>query len=234
MVTRVQEALDRVSPAASETTQVQNWVNEVIREDISRAHDWKYLEAEDDIVTIADQDVYALTSQDVFKDIRFVLYRKAATNEWRELDQADDRVLFQKFTTLEGSEPRLFSHIGSSGSHAIRIRGIPDTSGWFLKVFVTRFPAALSGTQTNIILEQWPRLIECGAMKRGALQFGNLELHTLWTANYNQELTNAIRSERSKDGASHATLRLSPAAGRPSSGLRRAHAHRGPAYDWNA
>jgi hypothetical protein len=234
MVDRVQEALDRVSPAASETTQVEKWVNEVIREDISRAHDWKYLEAEDDLVTVADQDVYILTNQDVFKDIRFILFRKTTTDEWRELDPTPDRVLFQKFTVQAATEPRLFSHIGSSGSHAIRIRGIPSTSGWFLKVFVTRFPAVLTGTNTNIILEQWPRLIECGAMKRGALQFGNLELHTLWTANFNQELTNAIRSERSKDGDSHPTLRMSPAAGRPSSGLRRAQAHRGPAYDWNA
>jgi len=229
----VLENLDRISPATAETTQAGRWINQCIREDICNLVNFPWMEAIENKTTVKDQSIYTWTDQTKFKDVQYIYFRKAATDEWRRLDEIQPVALHDHYITTENSEPVVWARVYSSGNHGFDLRGVPSTAGWLIRAYLWNYPAELTGSNTNEILDTYPGLVEAGACARGALHYKNLDAASMWTLRFQAQKLAMLRAERGRRDQSRPVLRMSAASGRPSSGRRRgSRNHGGSAYDW--
>lgn len=233
MQTVVLENLNRISPAASETTQAGRWINQCIREDICNKNNFSWMETIENFNTALDQSIYTFGDQTNYKDTRFIYFRRATTNEWRRLNEVQPVALHDRHITTENAEPDVWARVYDNGAHGFDIRGIPSTANWLLRAYIWEYPDELTGVNTNALLDEYPGLVEAGACARGALHYKNHEAHMLWTSMFERRKKDMIRSERGKQNQSRPTLRMNDAAGRPASGRRHgSRGYGGSAYDW--
>lgn len=233
MQTVVLENLDRVSPAAAETTQAGRWINQCIREDICNLINFPWMEVTENFDTVADQSIYTFTDQTNYKDVRFIYFRKARTDEWRRLEEVQPVALHDRHSTTESAEPEVWARVYDSSSHGFDIRGVPSTANWLIQAYLWEYPVELTGSNTNELLDTYPGLVESGACARGALHYKNHEAHAMWTSRFERQKVAMLRAERGRRDQSRPVLRMNDAAGRPASGRRRSSRnYGGSAYDW--
>tara|TARA_Y100001973_G_scaffold49685_1_gene73814 strand:- start:99 stop:821 length:723 start_codon:yes stop_codon:yes gene_type:complete len=230
--TDVLNNLDRGGAPATEVATVTDWLNQVIREDICAEHNWDFMEAVEDVSTVASQGEYSFpdsASGNLFKDCRMIRWRESSSDDFVELEEMSDRAIFQHFSEQTDGTPQAFARVGTN---KFLLRPIPDAVTT-LRCHTWEYPADLaSDGATNALTLYYPRLIEYGTTARGFLYYGEYQAAQVWAQSFYQERERAIRNDRQRLAPNNRTLKLSTAAGRPAAGLRRGSRSRQTPYSW--
>jgi len=231
--TRVLDNLDRGGAASTEQGYVDNWINEAIREDICAEHNFDFMEHQETVASVDGQEDYSFpdsSSGELFKDCRFIYFRKTSSDDYWELPELDLRTLLQNFTAQTEGIPSAWARIGEN---KFRVRLIPDASTYTFLCLTYEYPAALSADgDTNTLTVSYPRLVEFGGTARGFLRCGELQSAQYWASMFANERERAIRNDKIRLAPNQRTLKLSTAAGRPSPGLRNGIRWRTSPFSW--
>ena len=118
------------------------------------------------------------------------------------------------------------------------VRRIPENGsdeGWEFQLLVTEYPKNFLYTEDeeNLLTRDFSKAVETLVTARGFLFYGQVETAMALQNNVNIEVSKLLQGERSRDKQANMTFRMSPAAGRPATGLRkRLRNLGGPAYGW--
>ena len=230
---RILRNLDRANAPTTEQSDVDAWIGQVIREDICTAHNWDFMGHEEAVSSVDGTDKYDFPDSgdgSLFKDCRFIRFRTAATEDYRELEEWGEKALYQNFTELTKGEPQAWARVSPD---KFMVRPIPDGAYTF-KVHIWEYPAALSGdSSSNTLTDYYARLVEYGTTARALLYYGEIQAAQVWTQMFQIEKARAINSDKVRLSPYDRTLKPSLAAGRPITGLRRGGFRRPAAYSWN-
>lgn len=217
---RVQRNLDRVGVSTAENTDVNSWIDEVIREDLCADHNWSFMEASVSITLVSGTGSYAIPNASTHKDISWVQIRETATSDYQDVQEVSEEVIrdqryFSELSTSYGL-PKAWARSGAN----ILFRPIPDAA-YDNRIKVWEYPPALaSEAATNAFTLYYPKLLIYGVTDYALDYYGETEKRALWTQRYRDELGKAISVDRRILNKSHLTLRPSGSAGRPVAGLR--------------
>jgi len=207
--------LDRANAPASEYDDVDNWINQVIREIICRDHNWSSMEAAWSRNTVADYELYSWPDSDEFKDCEMILLRASSTARYVPLDELSENQVRWTNSRLDTSKPRCFSRRGNG----FRLRPVPDVSTYGLLVVGWKYPATMTAdSNTNEFTLRYSRLVELWATARGFEHYGESERGGMWRQMAQAELTDAVNADRRRLMPAHSYITPSPNARRPDTG----------------
>lgn len=207
--------LDRASVAATESTDVDTWINGVIREDLCQEHSWSFMEASSSATTVTS--VATVAQPTSCKDIDFLRFRKVATDEWATLEEISYQSLLEEFSEITKGVPRAWARRGA----VVHLRPIPEVTGWLLDFTFWQYQPTLTANQTNDILTEYPRLVEIAATVRGLLQYGEEQRATVWQQLYEQHKARCVKCDRNRLAPSDLHLNISLDSGKRASGLKK-------------
>ena len=230
---RILRNLDRANAPTTEQSDVDAWINQVLREDICSAHNWDVVSHEATVSSGVGTDKYLFPDSGdgtLFKDCRFIRFRTSSTEDYRELEECSEKALYQNFTELTNGEPLAWARVSPD---QFMVRPIPDGEYTF-KVHIWEYPETLSGdTSSNTFTNHYARLIEYGTTARAMLYYGEDQSAQVWGQMFQIEKARAINADKIRLTPYDRTLKPSLAAGRPITGLRRGTVRRPAAYSWN-
>ena len=225
--------LEREDADSTETGLVTDFINDVIREDLAQVHNWDFMEAQEDVSSVASQEDYSFpdsSSGELFKDCRFIRFRQTSTDDFYELEEVSAKALYQNFTEQTEGLPMVYARIGEN---KFRVRLIPDASTYTFRCHTWEYPAALSADgDTNRFTISYPRLVEFGATARGYLFLNELQSAQYWASMFANERDRAVKADRIRLAPNERTLKIGLAAGRPATGLRRGSRYRTSPFSW--
>lgn len=224
-------SLDRVSAPTTENSDVDEWINQVIREDLCVDHNWAFMENVRDLSTTASTDLYDFTATaTTFKDCRFIRFRRTTADDFNEMEELSERAMFIHFTEQSKGSPSVWARSGDK----FRVRLIPDASTYTFRIHTWDYPAAFTADgDNNDLTNRYPKLVEYAVLSRAMLYYGEDERAQLWIQLYDREKAKAENNDKQRLAQSNLILKPSTRAGRPVAGLRRAsRAMRNSAYDW--
>lgn len=227
---RVQANLGRIGVTTAESTAVQTWIDQAIREDVCADHSWSGMEFTRTRSTVATTDTYAFQNPTVFKDCRYIMLRQATGQDYILLEEVTLDALYDRtlFTEQQNSVPRAWARDADS----YVLRPIPDAI-YPMRERVWEFPASLSGdSSTNFATLYNPKLVEYGATMRAAIFYGENDMYALYSQAYASEMAKAVGVDRKRLSPAKMTIRPSAAAGAPEPGLSGAQGWRRAPYDW--
>lgn len=226
----MQANLGRVGVTTAEDTSVNNWIEEIIREDICADHSWSGMEFTRTRALTISTDKYAFANASVFKDCRWIMLQRVAATDYFLLDEVALDTIHDPSYFTEQTEgiPRVWARDGDS----YVLRPIPDAA-YAVRERVWEYPAALSGdSSTNFVTLYTPKLLEYGVTARACLFYGEEAAYQLWQGAYVNELAKAVGIDRKRLSPAKMTMRVSAAAGTPEPGLTGGIRHRRSPYDW--
>lgn len=228
--TRVQANLGRIGVTTAESTAVQTWIDQAIREDVCADHAWSGMEFTRTRSLIVGTDTYAFQNPTVFKDIRFLTLRPAVGQDYYQLQEITLESLRDRSLFTEQSNERPIAFARDADSYIVA--PIPDAT-YPVREYVYEYPAALSADgSTNFATLYNPKLVEYGATIRAALFYGENDMYALFSQAYANELAKAMGVDRKRLSPAKMTIRPSDAAGTPEPGLARGGGWRRVPYDW--
>jgi hypothetical protein len=231
--------LDRSGVGATEQSAVDDWINQVIREDLCSDHDWSFLEKTTDITTVDGTEVYefvAPAESEEFKDCRFLRFQRDASTDFVRLTELGELALFENYTEQTTGYPLAWARTYStdaSPADAFRLRLIPD-GAYTIRVHYWAYPAVLTADgDTNPLLTRQRKLLEIGVTARALLHYGEDEKAQFWVQIWDREYAKAVNNDRRRMAVANGTFRISTVAGKPSGGRRgRLSAFRQTPYGW--
>src|SRR5262245_6513089 len=164
------------SDSALDRSNAMRWVNEAIRFHFCTRHNWDAMERTHSINTIANQELYGFPSENT-KDIQQVALRVDSGSPYCPLIEESEDQLDQNFPATElGAMPLGWARAGT----AIRLRPVPSTSNFGLRVRSWQYPDLLSDdAETNYWTNQhWDLVIQL-ATALGWLWLGRNETYQL-------------------------------------------------------
>lgn len=229
----MQRNLGRSGVTSTEDSDVDAWINYVIREDICADHNWSGMEfTRTRTLTASDAD-YAWQNPTVFKDARWIAIRYQSGEDYQFLTEITLNEIHSRSLWTEQTEgfPRVWARDGDG----YVLRPIPDDT-YALRERVWEYPAEIatgsgSDSSTNFVTDYWPKLLEFGVTARGCLYYGEQDLYQFWLAAYRDELGKAIGVDRKRLSPAQMTMRPSAAAGQPEPGGS-VFGSRLPPYGW--
>lgn len=217
----MQRNLGRVGVTTAEDSDVDAWINYVIREDICADHNWAGMEFTRTRTLTASTDTYAFANATVFKDCKWLAIRYASGQDYQLLPEVGLEVLNDHTVFTEQTEgfPRCWARDGNS----YVLRPIPDDT-YAVRERVWEYPAEIAtgsgnDSSTNFVIDYWPKLLEFGVTARGCLYYGENEAYQLWQQAYVSELGKATSVDKRRLSRANMTLKPSTVAGRPTPGL---------------
>lgn len=225
----MQANLGRIGVATAESTAVQTWIDQAIREDICADHSWSGMEFTRTRTLTPSTGSYAFANATVFKDCRWIMLQRATGEDYHFLEEVTLDALYDPtlFTEQDEGVPRAWARDGDS----YVLRPIPDDD-YAVRERVWEYPASLSGdSSTNFATLYTPKLVEIAATRYGCMFYGELDAFQYWTQIYQNELAKAVGIDRKRLSPAKMTVRPSAAAGTPEPGLSGAGPRRTP-YDW--
>jgi len=224
----IQENLDRNDLPTTQQTRVRRWINQVIREDICNIHTFPWMERRYTINATAEEEFYAFEQQSRFKTCSFVKFRMSTDEDWRRLDNENELAFEDRYSTVVFGFPTGWRKGYQSSEKGFLVRDIPkegSASGWIFQVKVSEYPAELVFTtsETNLLLEEWSKIIEILVTARGFLHYNQPNDYLAMQNVANIEINKLLTNERARDTTTPLTMRRSNVAGKPASGQRRGH-----------
>lgn len=205
----------------TEDSDVDGWINYVIREDICADHNWAGMEFTRTRTLTASDAEYTWQNPTVFKDCQWIAIRYASGQDYQIIPEVGLEVIHDHTVWTEQNEgfPRCWARDGDG----YVLRPIPDDT-YALRERVWEYPAEIAtgsgnDSSTNFVTLYWPKLLEFGVTARGFLYYDEPELYAQWQQAYETELRKAVSVDRRRMSKSRATMRISTVAGRPSPGL---------------
>lgn len=234
------ENLDRVNLPTEEDTRIKSWINQVQREDLCNVHSFDWMERIYTVPCQASISFYAVQKQDQHKDILWVKFRSDPANEFIEMTEANHRALTQRLSSMSEGTPTAWTRFWDEDElkKGFEVRRIPENGsdeGWEFQLLVTEYPKNFLYTEDeeNLLTRDFSKAVETLVTARGFLFYGQVETAMALQNNVNIEVSKLLQGERSRDKQANMTFRMSPAAGRPATGLRkRLRNLGGPAYGW--
>jgi hypothetical protein len=205
---------------STENTDVDNWIDYTIREDLCADHNWAGMEFTRTRTLTASVADYAFANASTFKDCKWIAIRYASGQDYQILPEISLDALHDHTVWTEQSEgfPRCWARDGNG----YVLRPIPDDT-YAMRERVWEYPAAMTtdsgATGSNFATDYWPKLVEFGVTARGFLYYDEPELYTQWQQAYLSELGKAVAVDRRRLSQARMTLKPSTVAGRPTPGL---------------
>lgn len=227
----VLRSLDRSGVTATESGDIDRWINQAIREDICQDHNWAFMETQTDVATVLNQESYAFPVASTFKDCQAIFFRRVSTEDWMRLQESHYDFLQDQFTAQVKGVPSVWARRGEN----YVLRAIPDASTYSMRVLSWNYPVELvADADTNTLLTNYSALVEAAVIRRGLLHYGEDARLQVWEQLYQQARMRSLRADRARLGASDLWLNISFDAGKKSAGLQRGgRVARPAAYSWN-
>lgn len=217
----MQRNLGRVGVTTTEDSDVDAWINYVIREDICADHSWSGMEFTRTRTLTASDSSYTWQNPTVFKDCKYISIRYASGQDYQILPEISLDALYDHAVWSEQTEgfPRCWARDGDG----YELRPIPDDT-YAIRERVWEYPAEIAtgagnDSSTNFVTNFLPKLLEFGVTARGCLYYGEFEAYQLWQQAYMSELGKATSVDKRRLSPARMTLKPSTVAGRPTPGL---------------
>ena len=243
--TAILNNLDRNGVGTTETNNVTDWINQVIREDLCSDHNWSFLEKTRDITTVDGTEVYTFvdvssdaTQAVLFKDCKYIRFRANSSEDYRFLTELNEEALLQAYTEQTGGYPLAWARTYTdtpNPADAFRLRLVPD-GAYQIRVHYWCYPDELvNDADTNVLLARHQKLLEIGVTARALLYYGEEQKAQLWLQLFDREYAKAINNDRRAQAVANGTFRVSTVAGRPAAGQRGTLSpFRQAPYSWNS
>jgi hypothetical protein len=205
--------LDREGLPTSATAygQVNNWINDAIREVICARHNWIGMEERAERYTSANTDAYGYPSS-LTKDISTIFIRPSSTADFVPLEEMTALQARYEFRESQATGQPVAWFRFSDG---IRLRPTPDAA-YLIAMDYWDLPAELTDdNQTNSFTTRFPRLVSLWATVFGLEFFGEINAATRMRQLAESDLGTAISDNLNIARPRNAVVTPSRASGVP-------------------
>ncbi len=206
--------LDREGISTSSTGYglVDDWINDAIREIFCARHNWPSMEKAYVRTTTAGSADLSMPDT-LTKDVAMLLIRETATADWVPLDEMTDQQARYEFrdSATEGL-PNAWFRFGES----IRLRPIPDSSTYRLRLVCWSYPADLvNDADENSFTIRFPRCLSLWAAVFGLEFYGEVDTALKLRQVAENEIAMLIRDDQNRLRSRNGVVTPSRASGVP-------------------
>ena len=189
--------VDRTGGPSVESTHVDRWINQAIREEICHRYNWQQMFAIYRATLTADIAVYQAPNSEFFKDYsRILIAGLDETSEYVPLEELTDFQRTYAFPVSAATgRPRVWAR--SSGDN-YRLLPTPDED-YPVEVRIWEYPATLiTDSSTNTFLINYSQIIEDMVTARALRYLGDVEKALPLGQMANENLETKIREDKNR------------------------------------